>query len=248
MGSNSDQDKWIENRLDSLRPAPEWQPDTVRGLARFRQQRDGTGGHGRRFTWIAAAAVAVGLPLMAFPSTRAFAQRCVSACVSQSTWVMDLFAGSRSAGALAAGYVKPADRRMAPDFELNDVSGKPVRLSELRGSVVLLNFWATWCAPCGLEIPWFIEFQGNYRSRGFGVLGVSLDEDGWTAIQPYIEQRKVNYRVVAGNDEIAQMYKAESLPMTFIVDRSGRIASTHVGLCSKNEYQSVIQTVLTEEE
>ncbi len=248
MDTNSDQDKWIEDRLEALRPTADWQPDTVRALARFREQRDGIGRRRRRLMWIAGAAVAAGLPLVAFPSTRAFAQRCVSACVSQSNWVMDLFAGSKSGSILTAGYVRPADRKLAPDFVLKDASGRPVRLSELRGQVVLLNFWATWCAPCGVEIPWFVEFQKSYQDRGFGVLGVSLDEDGWDAIKPYIGQRKVNYRVVAGNDTVAQLYGAESLPMTFVIDRSGRIASAHVGLCSKNEYESVIQTVLAERE
>jgi peroxiredoxin len=248
MDTNSDQDKWIENRLEALRPAADWQPDTVRGLARFRKQRDGLGRRRRRLMWVAGAAVVAGLPLMAFPSTRAFAQRCVSACVSQSNWVMDLFAASKPKEAFTAGYVKPAGRKMAPDFVLKDASGRPVRLSELHGQVVLLNFWATWCAPCGVEIPWFVEFEKSYQDRGFGVLGVSLDEDGWDAIKPYTEQRRVNYRVVAGNDAVAQLYGAESLPMTLVIDRSGRIASTHVGLCSKNEYQSVIQTVLAERE
>ena len=248
MGTNSDQNGWVEDRLDALRPAADWQPDTVRGLARLREQRERVSRHRRRFVWIAAGAVAAGLPLMAFPSTRVFAQRCVSACVSQSNRVMDLFSGSKSSAALVSGYVKPADRKTAPDFVLKDASGASVRLSDLRGRVVLLNFWATWCAPCGVEIPWFVEFQKNYGDRGLAALGVSLDEDGWDAIRPYIEQRKVNYRVVAGDDPVAQLYGAESLPMTFVIDRSGRIVSTHVGLCPKNEYESVIQTVLAEHE
>ena len=248
MDQNSDQDRWVEDRVDALRPTEDWQPDTVRGLGLFREQRDSLSRRKRRFVWIAAGAVAAGLPLMAFPSTRAFAQRCVSACVSQSNWVMDLFTGSKSGAALVSGFVKPAGRRMAPDFVLKDAKGAPVRLSELRGEVVLLNFWATWCAPCGVEIPWFVEFQKAYQQRGLDVVGVSLDEDGWDAIKPYIDQRKVNYRVVAGNDSIAQLYGAESLPTTFVIDRSGRIASTHVGLCSRNEYESVIQTVLAERE
>jgi cytochrome c biogenesis protein CcmG/thiol:disulfide interchange protein DsbE len=180
---------------------------------------------------------------MAFPTTRAFAQRCVSACVSQSTWVHDLFVGSSASSV----YVKPDARKMAPDFVLDDASGKPVRLSDFRGKVVLLNFWATWCAPCRIEIPWFIEFEKAEQSRGFATLGVSLDEDGWDAIRPYIEQHKINYRVMAGNNDVAQLYGAASLPTTFIIDKSGRIAATHVGLCSKGEYEADIKAVLSEQ-
>jgi thiol-disulfide isomerase/thioredoxin len=77
--------------------------------------------------------------------------------------------------------LKSEERRMAPDFVLSDASGKPIKLSELRGDVVLLNFWATWCGPCKVEIPWFKEFQQDYRTQGFAVVGVSLDEDGWEA-------------------------------------------------------------------
>jgi thiol-disulfide isomerase/thioredoxin len=112
--------------------------------------------------------------------------------------------------------------------------------------VVLLNFWATWCAPCRIEIPWFIEFQKAHQSRGFATLGVSLDEDGWGTVRPYIDRHKINYRVMAGTDHVAQLYGATSLPATFIIDKSGRIAATHLGLCSRNEYEADIQAALNE--
>ena len=232
--------EWVEERLAALRPNREWQPDVSRGLARFKARRGKASRRMRSWGWLAAGAVAAGLPLMAFPTTRAFAQRCVSACVGQSNWVHDLFGHS----ATSATYVKPEDRRMAPDFVLDDDGGKPVRLSDFRGKVVLLNFWATWCPPCRAEIPWFIEFQKTLQSAGFETLGVSMDEDGWDAVKPYIAARKVNYRVMVGNDDVAQLYGAASLPTTLIIDRAGRIAVTHVGLCSKNEYEADIQAVL----
>ena len=243
----TNREQWVEERLAALQPNSEWQPDASRGLARFQQQRDKASHRTRRWGWLAAGAVAAALPLMAFPSTRAFAQRCVSACVGQSNWVHDLFAGNLSGAAPSSAFSKTQNRRMAPDFVLDDASGKPVKLSDLRGKVVLLNFWATWCAPCSLEIPWFIEFQNTHRESGFTTLGVSLDEDGWDAVRPYIEKRKVNYRVMVGNDEVAQLYGANSLPATFIIDKSGRIAVTHIGLCSKSEYEADIQAVLAEQ-
>ena len=195
---------------------------------------------------MAAGAIAASIPLMAFPTTRAFAQRCVSACVGQSNWVHGLLAHNVSGAVPSSVLSKPTERAMAPDFVLADASGKPVRLSELRGKVVLLNFWATWCAPCSAEIPWFTEFQKGYESAGFATIGVSLDEDGWSAVKPYIEAHKIDYRVMVGNDDLAQLYGANSLPTTFIIDRSGRIAVTHVGICGKGEYEADIKRVLDE--
>jgi peroxiredoxin len=136
-------------------------------------------------------------------------------------------------------------RKAAPDFALKDANGTTVRLSDYRGKVVLLNFWATWCGPCKLEIPWFMEFEQEFKDRGFAVLGVSMDDDGWDAVKPYIAQRKVNYRIVLGNDAVADQYEGvEALPTTFLIDREGRIAAKHQGLVSKNEYRNEILHLL----
>jgi peroxiredoxin len=138
------------------------------------------------------------------------------------------------------------DRKPAPDFTLTDASGQYVKLSDYKGKVVLLNFWATWCGPCTLEIPWFEQFEQQYKSKGFEVLGVSMDEDGWSVIKPYIAEHKVNYRILLGNDTVGQLYGGvDSLPTTFIIDRDGRFAfAPHVGLAEKNEYLNEIQTLL----
>jgi len=184
---------------------------------------------------------------MAFPSTRAFAQRCVSACVGQSNWVHDVFVGSLSGAAPSSGFLEAKDRKTAPDFVLDDAAGTPVRLSDLRGKVVLLNFWATWCAPCGIEIPWFIEFRKTHQEAEFEVLGVSLDEGGWSAVKPYVDAHTINYRIVVGDDDLAQSYGANSLPTTFIIDRSGRIAATYAGIRAKSEYEGDIKAVLAEQ-
>ena len=141
---------------------------------------------------------------------------------------------------------KTSSRKSAPDFTLTDADGKQVKLSDYRGKVVLLNFWATWCGPCAIEIPWFEQFEQQYKSKGFEVLGVSMDEDGWKAIKPYVAARKVNYRILLGNDFVTQLYGGvESLPTTFMIDRNGRIAyPPHVGLAEKNEYLNEIQDLL----
>jgi peroxiredoxin len=137
------------------------------------------------------------------------------------------------------------DRKLAPDFTLQDANGASVTLSTYRGKVVLLNFWATWCGPCALEIPWFEEFEQQYKSQGFEVVGISMDEDGWKAVKPYISEHKVNYRVLLGNDSVTQLYGGvDSLPTTFMLDRNGKVAFVHVGLAGKNDYLSEIQELL----
>lgn len=137
------------------------------------------------------------------------------------------------------------ERKLAPDFTLQDADGTPVKLSDYRGKAVLLNFWATWCGPCGIEIPWFTQFQKDYKSKGLEIVGVSMDEDGWKAIKPYIAEHKINYRVLLGNDSVSQLYGGvDSLPTTFIVGRDGKVAYVHVGLAGRNQYQSEIESVL----
>jgi cytochrome c biogenesis protein CcmG/thiol:disulfide interchange protein DsbE len=249
MEKNNEQEvgRWVDERLAALAPDGAWQPNVPGGLARLRERLDAKSRPRGRWTWAIAAAVVVGLPLMAFPVTRAFAQRCVSACVGESSRVLQFFTGKGSSPASLA-FARPADRKMAPDFTLNDASGKPVTLSDFRGKVVLLNFWATWCAPCRIEIPWFSELQQTYEGRDFVVLGVSLDEDGWTSVKPYMDQHRIGYRVMIGNDDIARLYGGlNSLPTTLIIDRSGRIAVTHVGLCNRSEYEAAARGLVGEQ-
>ena len=137
------------------------------------------------------------------------------------------------------------ERKPTPDFALKDATGATVKLSDYKGKVVLLNFWATWCGPCKVEIPWFMDFQKAYKDRDFAVVGVSMDEDGWDAVKPYVEQKKMNYRVVLGNDQVSQLFgNVDSLPTTIVIDREGRIASMHVGLVAKSTYQKEIEKLL----
>ncbi len=145
-----------------------------------------------------------------------------------------------------AASLKPdKDRKTAPDFELKDVNGKSVRLSDFRGKVVVLDFWATWCGPCKIEIPWFVEFERKYKDKGFAVLGVSEDEDGWTSVKPFVKEVGINYRVVIGNDRTTESFGGiEGLPTTFVIDREGKIAAVHVGLASKQDFEDAIEKLL----
>jgi peroxiredoxin len=136
-------------------------------------------------------------------------------------------------------------RKHAPDFALKDANGKLVHLADYQGKVVLLDFWATWCGPCQEEIPWFTEFQRKYKDRGFEVVGVSMDDDGWKAINPFVARKKINYRVVLGDDKTGDQYGGlEALPTTFVIDRNGRIASVHVGLAGKKDFEDAIEQLL----
>ena len=142
--------------------------------------------------------------------------------------------------------IKPgATRQVAPKFELKDSNGKVVTPEEYKGRVLLLNFWATWCVPCKAEIPWFQEFDTKLKDKGFAVLGVSMDEEGWDAVKPYVAEKKIAYRMVIGTEEVSTRYGGiDSLPTTFIIDREGKIAAIHSGLVSKATYQKEIEDLL----
>ena len=139
----------------------------------------------------------------------------------------------------------PDKRVAAADFTLIDSDGKQVKLSDYKDKVVLLNFWATWCGPCVIEIPWFKEFEQSYKDRGFAVLGVSEDEDGWAAVRPYMKSSAMNYRVLLDDGKMPSPYKdIQALPTTFLVDRQGRVAVQHTGLVGKDAYQNKIEELL----
>src|SRR5208283_1487966 len=90
-------------------------------------------------------------------------------------------------------------RKPAPDFALTDATGAPLQLSAFKGKVVVLDFWATWCHGCKTEIPWYMEFQKKYKSQSLVVIGVSMDEDGWKSVRPYLAKHPINYPITIGN-------------------------------------------------
>lgn len=149
------------------------------------------------------------------------------------------------APAVKASLKDPAQRQKAPEFTLKDAAGNTVHMSDYKGKVVLVDFWATWCGPCNIEIPWFREFESRYKDRGFEVLGVSMDENGWKAVTPYAKRKKMNYQLVLADELTTQLYGGiQALPTAFIVDREGRIAAVHVGLSARNEIEDAIEQLL----
>jgi len=137
-------------------------------------------------------------------------------------------------------------RKLAPPFSLTDASGASISLSDYKGKVVLLNFWATWCHGCKTEIPWYVEFQEKYKSRGFIVLGASMDDGGWTIVKQFVKAKKVNYPVVIANDDLAKQYELAAMPLSVLIDRRGRIADSHSGVVDRSSWESEIQKLLDE--
>src|SRR5438067_2023351 len=167
-------------------------------------------------------------------------------CILGVAAVLGVVACSPSRPVKKTAAVKEDNQRKhAPDFALKDANGQVVHLADYKGKVVLLDFWATWCGPCVIEIPWFTEFERKYKDRGFEVVGVSMDDDGWKAITPFVAKKKMNYRVLLGDDKTGDQFGGlEALPTTFVIDRGGRIASVHVGLASKKDFEDAIEKLL----
>lgn len=176
-----------------------------------------------------------------FVSLQALRSSClVCLCVG-----LALLISSPGPSEVSSALKAPNDRKTAPDFTLKDERGAEVKLSSHRGKVVLLNFWATWCGPCKMEIPWFVEFESKYTGAGFTVLGVSMDEDSWKSVRPYVKKERINYPVMIGNEALAGNFgDVESLPQTLLIDREGRIAAKHVGLTSKSDFEKEIAELL----
>jgi peroxiredoxin len=155
----------------------------------------------------------------------------------------------------ASSLIPAKDRKPAPEFALKDANGKLLKISDLRGKVVLLDFWATWCMPCKLEMPWFMEMREKYQNRGFEVIGVSMDDKGWDVVKPFLLETKVTYPVVIGSDALADQYSKldasltpglDMLPSTFILDQQGRVAAFYQGITGKQEFIDAAEALLRE--
>jgi cytochrome c biogenesis protein CcmG/thiol:disulfide interchange protein DsbE len=174
----------------------------------------------------------------------------VAALLAVMVWADHKFpaGGSPSASSAAA---TPTD---APTVGLQGLDGKDTTLQQYKGQVVLVNFWATWCGPCKVEIPWMIEFQQKYSPRGFTILGVSMDEDGKKAVQPFLDKERfdvggqqmaMNYPIFLGSDAIGEKFGGIlGLPTTMLFNRDGKKVRTIVGLVNHDDLSKAIEGLL----
>jgi thiol-disulfide isomerase/thioredoxin len=133
----------------------------------------------------------------------------------------------------------------APDFALQSLDGKTVHLSDFRGKAVLLNFWATWCEPCKIEMPWFVELQKEYGPRGLAIVGVAMDDSGKDTIAQFAKEMGVNYPVLLGKEAVGDEFGGMPyLPTTFYIDRGGYIVQQVAGLKGRGEIEDYIKQAL----
>lgn len=133
----------------------------------------------------------------------------------------------------------------APEFALESLDGKTVRLSDFRGKAVLVNFWATWCQPCKIEMPWFEEMQKEYGPNGFQVLGIAMDDASKEDIAKFAKEMGVNYPILVGKEAVGNAYGGvQFLPSSFFIDRDGKVVDRVFGLKSRSEIEDDIKAAM----
>lgn len=133
----------------------------------------------------------------------------------------------------------------APDFTLQSLDGKTVRLSDYRGKAVVLNFWATWCGPCKIEMPWFVDLQKQYGPSGVQFLGVAMDDASTKDIAEFAQSMNVNYPILIGKEAVGDAYGGvQFLPETFYLDRNGKIVDKAFGLKGRGEIEDDIKKIV----
>jgi peroxiredoxin len=133
----------------------------------------------------------------------------------------------------------------APDFALERLDGKTIHLSDFRGKAVLLNFWATWCGPCKIEMPWFVDFQKQYGAQGLQIVGVAMDDASKEDISKFAKDMGVNYPILIGKEAVGDQYGGvPALPETFLIGRDGKIVDKIIGLRGKAEIADSIREAL----
>jgi cytochrome c biogenesis protein CcmG/thiol:disulfide interchange protein DsbE len=148
--------------------------------------------------------------------------------------------------ALAPGRGDPPTGSVAPDFALKNLSdGKSIKLSSLRGKAVMVNFWATYCGPCKIEMPWLEELHKKYEPQGLQILGVAMDDSDEKPITDFARKMGVTYPILKGTDKVGDLYGGvDRLPLTYFVDRSGKVSHEIVGLVSESAIEDAIKEAL----
>lgn len=133
----------------------------------------------------------------------------------------------------------------APEFTLPDLEGNQIELSSMKGKVLILDFWATWCPPCKEEVPHLVALQSKYRDQGLQIVGLSLDKAGASMVKPFADEHDVNYTMLIANDETAKAYGGVSMiPTTFLVDRNGVVVKRFIGYTTPEAFEEAILPLL----
>jgi peroxiredoxin len=186
------------------------------------------------FRWFGAAAAALALSLLTLPNLPAW-----NGWSGESS-----VADAHAAPAACQADVKPAIAKL--DYTLKDMTGRDVNLSSFKGKVIILDFWATWCGPCKVEIPGFVELQTRYKEQGLVVLGVSVD-DPIEKLKPFADHYKMNYPVLVGlgREDFQDQYgPLWAMPTTFVIGRDGKVCTRHTGFKKKEEFEKEIKGLL----
>jgi peroxiredoxin len=158
-----------------------------------------------------------------------------------------LFGKAEENGPYPPNYVPAAKKAsvLASDFTLQTTEGKTLKLSDYKGKVVIVDFWATWCPPCRKGIPDLIDLKKKYGSKGLEVIGISVDTDTKADVVPFVKDHGINYPVVYGNQNVYQQYGGISaVPTSFVLDKAGKIIASYEGLTTKETYESHIKKLL----
>ena len=146
---------------------------------------------------------------------------------------------------LAASDAQGQELKKAPALTLKDVSGRTLRLSDYKGKVVLLNFWATWCPPCRAEMPDLIKMQREYGSKGLQVIGITYSPEEISEVRQFVQKLGVNYPIALGTKEIMSLFdETETLPLTIVIDRQGNLHARIEGILLPKEFEQKIKPLL----
>ena len=155
-------------------------------------------------------------------------------------------ASQNVSGSATPSGTDPAIGSVAPEFSLKSVpDGQTVTLSSLRGKAVVVNFWATWCGPCKIEMPWLVELQKKYGDQGLQIVGITKDDSDEATIAKFTKKMGVNYTILVGDQHVQDLYGGVGgLPTSFFVNRSGKVVHEIIGLDSESKFEDAIKKAL----